>query len=212
MYGNVGRVSLKYPMPEPRKKPHIFLASQSPRRRELLKRTGISFRVVRSTYVERMNPKLSPSRNAVQMACGKVEHARVRSREGFVLGADTFIFLRGRIIGKPRNVKDACRILRLLSGKTHYVYTGLAIRNLATGAVQSSYAKSKVVFKKLSDSAIEKYVYEWRPLDKAGAYAIQEDGRKLIRSIRGSRSNVMGLPMELVKSELKKCLKDDASS
>lgn len=193
-----------------RKLPKIFLASCSPRRRDILKRAGILFSVVQTSYIEKFHPKLSPAQNAIHAARGKVNHARIRSKIGYVLGADTFIYFRGHMIGKPRNLEDARRILRLLSGKTHYVYTGLALRNLATGETRTCYEKSKVVFKNFSDATIETYVRKWRPLDKAGAYAIQEDGRKLIRLVRGSRSNVIGLPMELVKSELRKCLKADA--
>ena len=189
----------------------LFLASRSPRRRELLKRAGYSFKIVASSYVEKVDAWRTPSGNAMNMARGKTECARVRANAGCVLGADTFIYFHGRIMGKPKNMRDACRILRLLSGKAHYVYTGLALRSLATGKVRTSYAKSKVVFKKLSGDVIEEYIQKNRPLDKAGAYAIQEDGRKLIQAIYGSRSNVIGLPMELLKSELRKCAKADAS-
>ncbi len=192
-------------------KPKIFLASRSPRRRELLKRAGYSFKIVPSSYVEKVDSRLTPSGNAMNMACGKAECARVSGKTGYVLGADTFIYFRRRIIGKPKHTKDACRILRLLSGRPHYVYTGLALRSLATGEIRTSHAKSKVIFKKLSEKVIEDYVQKNRPLDKAGAYAIQEDGRKLIKAIWGSRSNVIGLPMELLKSELKKLAKADAS-
>lgn len=190
----------------------LFLASRSPRRRELLKRTGYSFKIVPSSYVEKVDSRRTPSGNAMNMARGKAECARVRAGTGCVLGADTFIYFRGRIIGKPKNMREARRILRLLSGKAHYVYTGLALRNLATGKVRTSYAKSKVVFKKLSADVIEAYVRKNRPLDKAGAYAIQEDGPKLIRAIYGSRSNVIGLPMELLRSELRKSAKAGVSS
>ncbi len=192
-------------------KPKIFLASRSPRRRKLLKRAGYSFKIVPSSYVEKLDSQLTPSANAMNMARGKAECACASGKTGYVLGADTFIYFRGRIIGKPKNAKDACRILRLLSGKRHYVYTGLALRSLVMGEMRTSYAKSKVIFKKLSEKVIEDYVRKNRPLDKAGAYAIQEDGHKLIKAILGSRSNVIGLPMELLKSELKKFAKADAS-
>lgn len=148
----------------------------------------------------------------MRIARGKAERARVKVRSGYVVGADTFIYFRGKIIGKPRDLNDACQILKLLSGKAHYVYTGLAIRSLSSGRIRTSYAKSKVVFRKLSSSVIEDYVRRFRPLDKAGAYAIQQDGRKLIKALYGSRSNVVGLPVELLKSELRKCVKADASA
>lgn len=190
------------------KKPLIFLASKSPRRRLLLKRLGLSFRIVSSTARESILKKRSPSQNAIRNAVEKVRRARVKGKSGYVLGADTFIYLHGEIIGKPKNLKDAGRILKKLSGKAHYVYTGLAIRNLQSGKTRASFARSKVRFKRLTQKEILDYVQKWRPLDKAGAYAIQEDGRKLIRSVQGSRSNVVGLPVELLMKELRQCAKE----
>lgn len=180
----------------------IYLASQSPRRKELLRKAGIPFRVVKSNYKEKIYPRLSPSRTAMLNARGKARAARVPEGKGIVIGADTFIYLRGEIIGKPRNPAHARKMLKKLSGKEHAVYTGLALRDLKSGKIKTSYGKSIVAFKNLSEADIRSYVRRRKPLDKAGAYAVQEDGHKLIRSIRGSVSNVIGLPMELLIREL----------
>lgn len=190
------------------KKPFLFLASKSPRRSALLKRLGLSFRIVPSAAKERISKRKTPSQNALRNAVEKVRCASVRGKSGYVLGADTFIYFRREVIGKPKNLMDARRILTKLSGKTHYVYTGLAIRNLRTGKIHASFARSTVTFKRLTRIEISDYVQKWRPLDKAGAYAIQEDGSKIIRSVRGSKSNVVGLPVELLMKELKQCVKE----
>ena len=186
----------------------IFLASRSPRRKELLKRLGLPFRVVKSSYREKIVSRNSPSQNAMRNAKGKALSAKVNKEYGFVVGADTFIYFRSQIIGKPKNFSDACRILEKLSGNVHYVYTGLAVYDLRTKRIRVSYAKSKVTFKKLSRSVIKNYVHKWRPLDKAGAYAVQEGGEKLIKKVEGSISNVIGLPIELFADELFRCAKD----
>jgi septum formation protein len=137
-------------------------------------------------------------------AAGKARAARPPSgARGVVIGADTFLHFRGRIIGKPRSLAHARRVMRELSGRSHWVYTGLCLRDLDTGRVRASYAKTRVTFKRLSDEAIARLFRRAHPLDKAGGYALQADRGELIARIAGSRSNVVGLPLELLRKELR---------
>lgn len=182
----------------------IYLASTSPRRKEILRKLKIRFRVARSRYRERPIPRVRASRLAVLHAAGKARLAVVRSRTGWVLGADTLIELAGRIFGKPRGRGDAFRMLKMLSGRRHHVYTGVALVSLETGKILSGCAKTSVAFRHLDDETIRRYISRARPFDKAGAYAIQDGRKMLVRSIRGSYTNVMGLPAELLRKLFKK--------
>jgi septum formation protein len=181
----------------------LYLASQSPRRRALLSRLHRQFRIVGSTHREVIRKELSPSENAMRNAIGKALYAQLPSRaKGIVIGADTFLYFRGRVIGKPRTMREAHRFLRALSGKSHWVYTGLCLRNLQTGCMHASYEKTRVIFKPLSHQAIARLFARSSPLDKAGGYAIQEARGELIARLEGSTSNVIGLPLELLRREL----------
>lgn len=177
----------------------VYLASASPRRRALLHQLGVRFRVVSSGHRERIVRGDRPSRNAIRNALGKASAARVMARTGLVLSADTFIYFRGRVFGKPSTLAEARRWLAVLAGRSHWVYTGVAIRDLSNGRCWTGYARTSVRCRRLSDDAIERYVRQTRPLDKAGGYAIQDDRGRLIARIQGSRSNVIGLPLELVR-------------
>ncbi len=140
-------------------------------------------------------------------AIGKARKARLpRGANGVVIGADTFLYFRGRIIGKPRTLRTARDVLRALSGRSHRVYTGLCLLEIETGRCRTSYEKTTVTFKRLSPEAISRYLVRVSPLDKAGGYAVQEDRGALIARISGSRSNVIGLPLALLRRELR-CLR-----
>ena len=181
----------------------LYLASQSPRRRALLRRLHRPFRVVRSTYRETIRPARSPATHAKRNASGKAHHAILpRGGNGIVIGADTFLYFLGRIIGKPRTLAEARRMLRALSGKRHWVYTGLCLVERRTGRTRLSTERSRVTFKSLSESAITRLLKRDAPLDKAGGYAAQRDEGELIAKIEGSRSNVIGLPLERLRREL----------
>lgn len=180
----------------------IYLASRSPRRRMILREMGVPFRVIPSRYVERRRGSLSPSKLVVQQALGKALKARIPRRRRKVLAADTIVYCSGRIIGKPRTKREAFRMLKFLSGRTHWVYTGVALYDPATGKVRSGYAKTQVVFRKFSNREIWDYIERVRPLDKAGSYAIQE-GREIVQKIHGSYTNVVGLPTALIKKLLR---------
>lgn len=181
----------------------LYLASQSPRRRTLLRQLGRPFRIVCSTHRETIRRHATPARNAMRNAIGKARKARVPAgAQGLVVGADTFLYFRGRVIGKPRTMAHACRLLRALSGRSHWVYTGLCLLDPSTGRYRASSARSRVTFKPLSDASIYRLFSRSSPLDKAGGYALQADHGELIARIEGSRTNVIGLPMELLRREL----------
>lgn len=180
----------------------IYLASQSSRRQELLKVLKIPFKVVPSTYRERWCRKTAPHILCMRHATGKVLKAVLPREARFVLGGDTIVWYRGRGLGKPRNRAEALRMLRSLSGRKHNVHTGLAILDRKTGYVLTGYAVTDVWMKQASEAWLQKYVNTVHPLDKAGAYAIQAR-LKIVRKIRGSYSNVVGLPKELLQKMLK---------
>ena len=137
-------------------------------------------------------------------AAGKAVRARLpQGARGIVIGADTFLYFRGRVIGKPRTMRQAYALLRKLSGRSHWVYTGVCVRDAATGRRRTNYAKTKVTFKPLTRDIIARLFKRFSPLDKAGGYAIQQEDGQLIARIAGSRSNVIGLPLELLRRELK---------
>ena len=181
-------------------KQRLWLASQSPRRRELLRKRRIPFRVVASRYEERTARNVSPARLVKQHALGKAKGAW-KTQSGVVLGADTVVYCRGRILGKPKSRKEAVRMLRLLSGRAHSVYTGLALFSPETGKTLVRHAKTIVLFKPLTKEDINRYLERIHPYDKAGSYAIQTGS--IVRALRGSYTNVVGLPMELLSTMLK---------
>lgn len=180
----------------------IYLASQSPRRKEILKQMGITFRVVASSYHEKKSRK-PPRRLVLDHAVGKAQKAKVSAKQGWVLGADTIVYCQGRVLGKPKHIKEAYQMLRSLSGRQHAVYTGVVLLDLQTGQMIKACEKTKVYIKKLSENEIRNYCLKVPPLDKAGAYAIQMKP-KIVQKIQGSYSNVVGLSKELLLKLIRK--------
>ena len=174
----------------------LILASASPRRRELLTRCGITFRV-HAVETEELKNGASPFVLLAENAGRKADAAAKDYPLDTVIGADTGIVLEGQLIGKPIDSEDAKRILRMLSGRTHEVCTAVALR----GAVQDDFSVStKVTFKELSDETIQSYLDAVPVLDKAGAYALQDHGEMIIAAVEGDADNVVGLPCrELLK-------------
>ena len=176
----------------------ILLASASPQRYKLLRQYRVSFKVIQSNYRERRLTSLSPGEVAIRHAIGKV--CGVTAKRGLVIGADTGVSFKGRVYGKPRNRRDAKRMLKLFSGKAQDILTGVAIRNLSTGEITTFLEKSTVTFRKMPKEDIEAYLDTGDYKGKAGSFGLQGKGAHLIRSVRGSESNVIGLPVErLVK-------------
>ncbi len=168
----------------------VILASNSPRRKELLKSAGVDFTVVPSSFLEPKNTGLSPKEYAEFLAYNKALDV-FNERGGVVLGADTIVVLNGEILGKPKDEKDAERMLKSLSGKLHYVITGYSI--ITKDKVYKGHDITKVTFKKLSNQLICEYIKTGSPLDKAGAYGIQ-DKVLLVDKVEGDYDNVVGLP------------------
>lgn len=137
-------------------------------------------------------------------AIGKATKANLpRVSKGVIIGADTFLYFLGRIIGKPKSMKQAHEMLSSLVGRSHWVYTGLCVQDIATAAFRTTFVRTKVTFNKLNSETISQLLKKIQPLDKAGAYALQADRKKLVKQIDGSRTNVIGLPMETLRSELR---------
>ncbi|MBF0254437.1 MAG: septum formation protein Maf [Candidatus Omnitrophica bacterium] len=173
----------------------LYLASRSPRRRDLLKQAGIPFRTVRSSYKETHPSGIPVAETAVRNAVGKCRAAAAPCR-ALVLGADTVIEFKRRIIGKPLDRAHARRILKAFSGNTHIVWTGVALEDRAAGILKYWVVASKVTFRRLTAGEIEDYLDTGEYRDKAGGYGYQKQGRALVQRIQGSPTNIIGLPME----------------
>jgi len=173
----------------------LILASVSPRRSEILQALGWRIRVIPSGVSEEEMPHADPVEAATILALHKAREVASRLRKGMVLGADTIVHLDGRIMGKPRDAGEARGYLRLLSGKTHRVTTGLALIDVATGREELAAETTRVKMHPLLDEEIQTYLESGEPFDKAGAYAIQGKGFILVDKIWGSYTNVIGLPV-----------------
>lgn len=172
----------------------LVLASASPRRAALLARAGYAFDVVPANVDESRRPSEAAAAYVARLARDKATAVAGRYPERFVIGADTVVVVDGAVLGKPRDTDDAARMLRLLSGRTHQVLTGVAVRRGArcAGAVETSV----VHFAVLDAGQIAWYVGTGEPADKAGAYGLQGDGGRFVTRVDGSRSNVVGLPLD----------------
>jgi len=182
----------------------IYLASKSPRRRKLLKQLGIKFQSFSIELNEEILDGEHPALTVKRLALHKMQAASAKLKSGIVITADTIVVLNKKIIGKPRNREDAFKILSMLSGKTHNVYTGFVIINLDKNKKIVDYEKTKVTFRKLTPKEIRDYIKTGSPMDKAGAYGIQDDfGAVFVKRIYGCYYNVVGLPLsKLYKSLL----------
>ena len=176
----------------------LILASQSPRRKLLLEQVGVPFTVFSSDVDETIEPNVEPAEMVQMLAARKADHvARQLSgnRSAVVLAADTVVVLRDQVLGKPKDRNDAFEMLRKLQNKWHYVMTGIALIDMATGERLTHVEKTKVRFRPLTTGAIWNYIDSGEPLDKAGAYGIQGLGALLVEKIDGCYFNVMGLPI-----------------
>jgi septum formation protein len=174
----------------------IFLASKSPRRRKLLKQLNLKFKSFSVDMDEKIHKNELPNKAVLRLSKEKLDLAKLKVKNGIIITADTIVVLDKTILGKPINKKDAFRILKLLSGKTHIVYTGYSIYNFVNGKTISEYEKTEVTFRELTDDEIKDYIAGGSPMDKAGAYGIQDDfGAVFIKKINGCYYNVVGLPL-----------------
>lgn len=186
---------------------NIILASQSPRRREILKMLGVDFKVVVKDTDETFPPELQggaiPEHIAVLKASAFDSDLQSLPDNTIIIASDTIVYIDNKVIGKPKGREDAIEMLKTLSGRCHQVLTGVCIKT--KDRQRSFFAESKVWFRELSDDEITYYVDNYQPFDKAGAYAVQEwIGAAAIAKIEGSYYNVMGLPSQMLYNELLK--------
>ena len=175
--------------------PNLILASQSPRRKNLLEQAGFDFEVIPGNFDEGSVPLDKPESYARLLAIEKANQIGNQYPDSWVIGADTVVCIDGAILGKPSSKQDARRMLDLLSGKTHQVVTGYALIKNAEQKLFTDAVRTDVSFKTLSTEEVEWYIQTSEPFDKAGGYAIQGLGSFLVKRINGSYTNVVGLPV-----------------
>lgn len=185
------------------KLPPLILASASPRRAELLKQLAWDFHVVPSDAREIFDEQLSPLELCQLNAHRKARVIAKKHPDAIVLGADTLVFLGDEIMGKPADINEARGMLGRLQGRTHQVVTGVSLMHLRELRERTFAVTTDVTFRSLTAEQISVYLSRMNPLDKAGAYAIQEHGDTIVSKISGSFSNVVGLPMEMLKEEIR---------
>ena len=186
-------------MPAPAR---LILASASPRRRELLAGLGIAFDVIVADVTEHEDPSTDPKVMVAHNAALKADWVAARHPDAYVLGADTTVFIDQTVLNKPGSLAEARAMLRQLSGRTHTVFTGIALRRQRDGTKVDQGITSEVTFLPFDDAVIDAYFNLVNPLDKAAGYGIQEGKELIIAGWEGSFTNIMGLPMEATKQIL----------
>ena len=182
----------------------IILASRSPRRQHLLRQIGLRFTVRESGVDESFAKGSSPRHIVRSLSLEKARNVAEAVDEGIVIGADTIVVLGKRILGKPSSRDEARRMLRLLSGRTHTVFTGFALVDAGSGRARVDHEETKVTFRTLSKQEIADYVASGSPMDKAGAYGIQDDfGAVFVERIDGCFYTVVGFPLSKFYSAFK---------
>jgi len=176
----------------------LILASRSPRRKDLLSLLGIPFQVVPSSFEDSSVTDVAPHEMVVRYALEKTLDVATRNKNSWVLGADTVVVHKGRVLGKPENREEALHMLLSLSGHTHCVFTGVCLYHVASGYKQTCHEVTEVSFREFSTQEASAYVRTGEPLDKAGAYGAQGRGSALINNVRGSYTSVVGLPLSKV--------------
>jgi septum formation protein len=179
----------------------IILASKSPRREQLLKEAGIEFVICPSDIDEEIDSNLSPEEIVMDLAKQKALAVSMKYPKDVVIGADTIVVLQKKILGKPKDQEDAYQMLKILSGVTHQVFTGVTL--VTEGKIETFLSESKVTMKPFSHERILKYVESLEPMDKAGAYAIQGLGGELVEKYEGDFFTIMGLPISQLLLKLK---------
>jgi septum formation protein len=189
----------------------VILASQSPRRKQLLQQLGLEFSVQPSGLDETAVPfKNDFGEFVTRLALLKAQDVAAKTQQrSIVIGADTIVVLKGEKLEKPLDAVDAARMLRALSDNVHTVFTGIALVDSESGVFKTACQETAVTFRELEEEEIVAYITTGSPLDKAGAYGIQDDfGAVFVREIAGDYYNIVGLPLELLYRKLKEFLKD----
>ena len=182
--------------------PSLILASNSPRRIELLRQLGLEFKAVPSEVAELHHGELTAREIASINAYRKARVVAKKHPDSLVLGADTVVFLAGTVYGKPASLENAYEMLEQLQGRTHEVVTAICLLHLRSHRQRIFAESTSVTFHRLDAVKIRRYLTRVNPLDKAGAYAIQEQNDEIVEAIAGSYTNVVGLPLEKLKTEL----------
>lgn len=180
----------------------LTLASKSPRRKDLLQKSGLSFEVISPRFEEKPT-SLSAAEETLYFAEEKARSVAALCPNALVIGSDTLIECDGKKLGKPKDKKDAIRILSALSGKQHVIHTAVVLLNTQTNSLLKHREEVQVTFKKLSQKEIETYVATGEPMGKAGAYAIQGKGKTLLEKVEGDEEAAIGLPLTTLKKWLK---------
>lgn len=181
----------------------IILASTSPRRKELLEKTGLVFEVIPSDYEEDMTLDFSPEELAKFLSRGKAESVAQKFPDAIIISADTFVALENKILGKPHTEENSREMLKTLSGKGHSVLTGFTILDTKNKKIISKAIETRVFFKELSDRMIENYIKTGNPLKYAGSYTLPDIIDIFIEKVEGDHNNVIGLPVDEVMKTLK---------
>lgn len=189
-------------MPTDHTPSRLILASASPRRRELLAGLGYDFTIVPAEVTEHEESDADPREMVKHNAALKADWVAARHPDATVIGADTTVFIDSTVLNKPGDAAEARAMLRRLSGRTHTVFTGLAVRRVADGLKLDHGVASEVTFKVLDEAVIELYLSRVHTLDKAGGYAIQEHGDLIVAGYTGSLTNIVGLPVDEMKQLL----------
>ena len=181
---------------------HIILASASPRRKEILELADLKFDIMPSNAQE-ITTKTAPNEVVMELASIKAKDIYKKSeKQSMIVGADTVVAYQGQILGKPADEADAKRMLTMLSGQTHEVYTGVCI--IEDGKTKTFYEETKVTFYEISDEQIDHYIKTGEPMDKAGSYGIQGKAAVFIKGIEGDYYNVVGFPIARILQEITK--------
>lgn len=186
----------------------IFLASKSPRRRRLLKQLNLKFSAFSVNAEEIFLEYESPRQNALRICKEKMQLAKLKVDRGIIVTCDTLVVIHNEVLGKPKDRNDAFRLLSKLSGKTHTVITAYSIYNSESNKSITNFAETKVTFRRLNESEIWEYIDSGSPMDKAGAYGIQDDfGAVFVSKIDGCYYNVVGLPISKFYKDLLRIVK-----
>ena len=179
----------------------IILASQSPRRQEILKKANITFDVIPSQVEEIFNKEMTVEDAVMDLAYQKAKWVAESNKDALVIGSDTIVVINNEVLGKPKNHEDAIRMLSLLENNVHEVITGVSL--IKEDKIHNFYEKTYVYFKPMTLENIEQYIKEENVYDKAGSYAIQGEAMAYVDHIEGDYYNVMGLPIDRLLKELK---------
>lgn len=173
----------------------IILASGSPRRKQILEQGGLNFTVEVSDYEEKSIPGVVPSEFVETLSLEKAKAVAKNHNDAIIIGADTIVVLDNQILGKPKTKEDAREMLKKLSGNTHSVFTGFTVIDTVNKRTITNHVETRIRFKNLSEEEISGYVETGEPMDKAGAYGVQDRGALFVEYIEGDYSSVMGLPI-----------------